>query len=193
MAFEKCTVRQYMDAMYRGDTSVFNPDELSEINTEYIDVAELYDLDELNKVSYIHFIDNRINSIKLSIKLQRDFIEEFGLPYLPSLPFFKPFGHIVTWNNDKEKFLEKLERIESSERKYKSILANSIKELKDGKKSKGIKEDTEPKIERQAFIRTLNSLGKIGYKIDYDKTTMEEVALMIKQQKEEVEEIQNRK
>lgn len=191
MAYENWTVRQLMNAWFRKDYSEMSEDELHTVKTEYIDTAGLYDENVFQKVTYIHFVSARINSIKLSIKLQKDFISEFGVPYKPAFPFLNKFGHRVKWNESEDEFLSQLDKIERRESRYTSILENEIVELKKLQKEAKIPEEEDEKTTRERFIRTVNTLGKIGYKIDYDKTTVEEMALMIKQQTEEVDSINN--
>lgn len=187
MAFEKYTVRQYMNAKYRDDFTITGiPEhEVNIAHTEYIDVAGLFQSEEFNKVSYIHFLNNRINTIKLSIRLQKDFLDNFDIPYQEGFKMFKKFGHNLYWNN-KEQFLRELTKIEMKENKYISQLEKNIKELKE-ERLKSIKKEVTVEQSRGSFIRTVNSLGKLGYKIDMDKTMLEEFAYMIKQQTEENE------
>jgi len=191
VAYENWTVRQLMNAWFKKDYSEMSEEEFYIVKTEYIDTAGLYDENVFQKVSYIHFINSRINSITLSIKLQKDFLKEFGLPYKPALPFLNKFGHRVRWNGDEEDFISQLDKVEKRESRYTSILENEMVELKKLQKETKTPEEDDDKLTRERFIRTVNTLGKIGYKIDYDKTTVEEMALMIKQQTEEVDSINN--
>jgi len=184
--YEDYTIREFMDALFKGKTDVISKDNLEIIYTEYIDTAGLYDLDEFNKVGYVHFLNSRINTVKLAIELQTLFLKEFKQPYKPNFTFFRKYGYKLEWNNDELDFLEQLASIQTRELKFVSQLEVKMKELVDDrkKKSKGAKEDN-AKEKRGSFIKTLNSLGKIGYKIDNYKTTVEELAYMIKEQVEQ--------
>lgn len=188
MAYEDITINQFIKAWFKGDRTVMDEPTFQTVYTEYIDTAALYETDEFNQVTYIHYLNNRVNSIKIAIRLQKEFINNFDIPFINDLAFFKKFGHIVYWNNDKERFLETLDKVENKEKRYISELEKAIKNLKDTrlKKNKGERTVAET---RAGFIKTLISLGKIGYKIDRDSTTVEELALMIKQQTEENESI----
>ncbi len=184
MAFENYTVRQFMNAWFKGDRSIITEEEYNNVYLEYIDAAGLYQSEEFERASTIHYYNNRINSIKIAIRLQKDFINNFEIPYLTGIPFFKKFGHILYWNNDIQDFILQLDKVEKKEKKYISLLEGKIKELIDEKAKNNTKEHT-VKQSRESFIKMLNSLGKIGWKIDNDKTTVEELALMIKQQTED--------
>lgn len=184
MAYENYTIREFMNAMFKDDRSVMDEDTLQLVNTEYIDTAGLYETEEFHEVTYIHYLNGKINSVKIAIRLQREFLEEFGVPYYKDFKIFIKNGYVVKWNNNKEDFLKTLLRIEAKETKYLSELENCIKKLTE-KRAKKIKQETTVKIERGSFIRTLNSLGKVGYKIDKDKETVEDLSYMIKQQIEE--------
>lgn len=173
-----------MSALFKADRSVMSEEEFKIVYTEYVDTAGLFASEEFSKVSYIHYLNNRINSVKLAIKLQKDFIDNFDIAYIDGLPFFKKFGHTIYWN-DKISFLKALDKIEKKEFKYISQLEKNYKELTESRIKKNRKEKTVEQT-RGSFIRTLNSLGKIGYKIQQDITTVEELAWMIKQQSEEV-------
>ena len=97
----------------------------------------------------------------------------------------------MVWRN-KEDFLAQLKRVELKEAKYISKLETSIKELMDAREKREKEKDKNQikKINpRENWIRTINSLGKIGYKIDKRSTTVEDFAYMIKQQSEEYKSI----
>jgi hypothetical protein len=200
--YEDYSVRQFMNAWFKKDFSQMSEEHFNVAYTEYVDTAGLYETDEFERVTYIHFLNNRINSVKLGLRLQRMFLLEFDAPYQPAFSFFEEFGHYLKWTGDVGKFLADLEKIENKEKKYISVLEGKIKELNELKKNKSKKSEEEKDEEdkekdmnktREAFVRTLNSLGKIGYKIDKDTTTVEELALMIKQQQEEYESLKNRR
>lgn len=183
MAYEDYTIRQFMDASFKNDRTIMDEETFQTVNTEYIDTAGLYETEEFSKVTYIHYLNGRINSVKICVRLQREFIEEFDMPYLPGLEILKKNGHSIRWV-DKEQFMKSLELIENKEKKYLSELEGCIKNLTEYRKNKNNKEET-VKISRGSFIRTINSLGKVGYKIDKDKDTVEDLAYMIKAQVEE--------
>lgn len=182
--YEDITIRQFMNAMFKGDISVMTPEQLVLCNTEYIDTAGLYESDEFIKECYVQFLTTRINFIAIALKLQREFIQEFGFPYIPMLELFEKYGHYLLWENSKEDFLKKLIRVEKMEKVYISQLEIKIKELEEHRLTKDNK-DKPIKITRGAFIKNINTLNKLGYKIDYDRTMVEELAYMIKQQFEE--------
>lgn len=187
MAFENYTIRQFMQAWFNQDTSVMSIEEFDNVYTEYIDVAGLFQSEEFDKVVYIHFLNGRINTVNIFIRLQREFIKEFNIPYIEGFELLKDKGYILKWNNSIDDFENQLLRIEAQEKRYISELENCIKELIDFRKTKGKSEEEPLKKKREGFIRTLNTLGKVGYRIDKDKDTVEDLALMIKQQFEEME------
>ena len=184
MSFENYTIKEFIDAMFAGKRDVISEEELGIVYSEYIDVAGLYDLDEFNRVAYIQFLNNRINSIRMAIELQRTFLVEFSLPYKPNFSFFKKYGYTLEWHGHPIDFLMQLKDVEQRERKHIAKLEIKMKELIDERKKKNTKETT-TKEKRGNFIRTLNSLGKVGYKIDNFRTTVEELAYMVKEQMEQ--------
>lgn len=184
MAYENYSIREFMNALFKNDRSVMDEETFQLVNTEYIDTAGLYETEEFSQVSYIHYLNGRINSVKIAVRLQRAFLDKFDVPYTPGFEVLKKNGHVVKWNKNKEEFLKSLERIENKEKKYLSELEGCIKKLTD-KRAKKINNEEPVQISRGGFIRTINSLGKIGYKIDKDKETVEDLAFMIKAQLEE--------
>lgn len=187
MAFENYTLKQFEDAWFKGDRDVMTQSVFDEVYSEYIDTAELWQSEEFDKVSYIHFLNNRINTVRLSVTLQKKFIDEFEVPYKPGFELLKKNGHYLKWNDSVEDFVKQLDKVENREKKYISELENEIKNLVTLRKNKNGGKEKTPKEQRQSHLRTVNSLGKIGFKIDKDKITVEEYALMIKQQSEEAE------
>ena len=195
MAYENYTIQQYMDAKYKGDRSVMSEEEFQIVQTEYIDTAGLYESEEFSKVCYITFVSGRINSVNTAIRLHREFINHIGQPYLPGFEFMKLKGHKLYWNKNYpdriEDFLKQLEKVEQRERKWTSILENEIKNLTEMrlKKKNGVKDDeTGEKEKRGGFIKTINSLRKIGYPIVLKENTMEEFSYMVKQAREDAKE-----
>lgn len=192
MAYENYTIDQFMKAWFKKDYSNIKEDEFNTVYTEYIDTAGLYNSEDFEKVAYIYFLNNRINCIKIGIESHKKFIEEFSVPFIDNFEFFaNKLGHILKWRNDKEDFLKQLDLVEVKERVYTSKLELKLDELKKSREKRKNENQTE-KQTRHSIIRTINSLGKIGYAIDKSKTTVEEFSLMIKQQTEEIEELNSR-
>jgi hypothetical protein len=185
MAFENFTIEQFMKALFEGDRSESGiPEKLFEVVfNEYADYAGIYSSEEFEKSAYLHFLLNRVNSIAIAIKLQADFLSEFGFPCEEKLKFFLRFGHRIVWTGDKDKFVNDLIAIKSSESRYVSKLNMTYKELEDIKSKKG-SEDISKKEQRKSFIRLINTLSKNGYTIDKKKTSVEEFAIMINQELE---------
>ncbi len=183
--YDEITVRQFMNALFRNDRSVMNDKQFKTCYDEYVDTTGLYETDIFNKECYIQFLTTRINVIAIGIKLHSDFVEEFGKPYVSQLKIFNQYGHFPLWKNDKDKFLKDLTRIGKLEKVYISQLEAKVKELEEIKSKNVDDKPMDINKSRGNFIQTLNSLGKVGYKIEKDNTTVEELAYMIKYQLEE--------
>jgi hypothetical protein len=187
--YEDISIKTFIKAWFNEDRSELTKEQFDEVYNEYINTAKLFESEQFAKVSYLHYVNNRINSISIAIDLQRKFLKTFDVPFEENLKFFMKFGHRLIFK-DKESFLQVLNRIELKEKKYISIAENTLKEIISNKSKKSKGEFT-LKQSRESFLSMLNSLGKIGYKIDKDTTTVEELALMIKQQSEEVAQVKN--
>lgn len=197
MAYEKYTVEQFMSAWFSKDYSVLNEEEFTIVYAEYQDTSGLFLTEDFEKQSFIHHLNARINYVKMFVRLQRDFIKEFDIPFIRDFEYFKTeYGHYLIWKGDLKDFKKQLDSVESREVQNTVFLEEKIAELNESRKNKGkVKQnDSEETLKksRESFIRMLNSLGKIGYTLDKKTTTVEELALMVKQQMEEVEESNNK-
>ena len=98
-----------------------------------------------------------------------------------------PSPSILVPAKEIDDFLKQLDKIEHKERKWTSILENEIKNLTD-MRAKKIKKEVPQKEARGSFIKTINSLRKIGYPILLKENTMEEFSYMIKAAREDAKE-----
>ena len=186
MAFENYNIRQFINACFNNDFSEISEDDFSIVYSEYLDESGLFMSDSFEERGAIHRLNSRINYVKLFIRLQRQFIDEFDMPFIRDFENIKNnYGYSLKWNNDKDDFEKQLSKIEMKEVKYEDTLKKKIDDFVKKNSDKEDKKDKEVKLSRTSFIRMINSLSKIGYRIDKDKTTVEELAIMIKQQLEE--------
>lgn len=172
-----------MRAWFKNDYSEISEKIFKVAYSEYIDTSERFANKEFELVSQIHYLNNRINCVKLCIIIQKEFINNFGKPYIPDFGSFKKFGYTLYWKNNINDFLLALTRIESTEKKNVIKLEAAKKKLIEERAKSNSGESSDlTKESRHDFIKMLNVLGKIGYKIDKDKTTVEELALIIKEE-----------
>lgn len=196
MAYEKYVIEDFMSAWFEKNYSVITEEEFKIVYAEYLDTSGLFLSDEFERRAYIQHLHSRINAVRIYVRIQREFLQEFDVPYSLDFERFKfKYGYNLIWKNDKDEFESQLKKVEKREQKFVSTLEEKIKELIEARKSQSnsFEEDEEEldkslKKGRVSFIRMLNSLSKIGYRIDKKSTTVEELALMIKQQMEESEE-----
>lgn len=196
-----CSVRQFMQCSFDDKLKVLIIDgEASEqdlkaafeyIYAEYVDYSDLYQSQEFEIVAYINSLDTRIQTIRRFVDLQRKFLVQFDMPYLPGFEMIKRYGHHIYWDAnypDKDVFLKKLAQIEMKEKKYETKVNQKVQELIDLRKKRVHKEHTILES-RKHFVTMLTRLQKAGFVIDKDKTTVEELALIIKDQRDQNEEI----
>lgn len=172
-----CSVRLFMTCLYDKDTSGLNGGNFENIFTEYVDLSGIGETREFDLLTGIHNIQTRMTFIETMLIIQRRFYYEFEIPFVDAFQDLKKYGHHLKWDpNNPVAFLKQLETIEIIEKKSQAELDAKYKELKTLKKD-GVKSDHNGRID---FIRQMNALNKDGYKIDKDKTDMEEYALMIR-------------
>ncbi len=184
--YEDFTVKEFMDAWWKSDRSVMSEEQFQQVKNEYIDTSGQYDKNEFSKKMYIDYLLNRKNSISIWIEAQLKFLEEFEIPFLPSIDFLKRFGHNIKWE-DKNSFIKQLVRVKKREFKYVSILEVTIKELEEIKLKQ--KKEREKSVQKESsqdeFIAMIISLRKCGYEIKLKETTVQELSHCIKKQIEE--------
>lgn len=194
-----CNVDKFMACRFKEKYKVLllegnaTDEELREtfeyIYAQYVDYSGLYLTKEFEMSAYIHYLDVRIETIDRFILLQRKFIEEFNAPFVPAFGLLKKYGHHLVWNHkypDADLFLRKLEKIELKEDKFRTIRNTKIDELMELRKKHVNKEHT-PLESRKEFIIMLNRLGQAKFHIDKQQTSVEELALMIKDHRDQVE------
>lgn len=200
-----CCIKKFMQAWFEGKVSVLvvsgeaTDEDLNEaferIQLEYIDLSGLAESTELDMNVNIHHLNTRINAIKAMLYIQREFLQQFGLPLIPGLPDFKRYSHVIYWDfkrPDAEAFLKRLRQIELKESRFIAELDKCIKELIEFKEKQKKGEVTITQSRKQ-FVRNMNTLNRAGFNVDKDKTSVEEYALMLKDYKEEVTQQENKK
>jgi len=190
MAYEKVTIEEFMEAWFEQKNERLSESDFKIVYAEYLDASGLFMSDDFEKRSLIHHLNSRINYVKMFIRLQRDFMKEFDMPFIRDFESFKDtYGYVLKWKGDLKEFESQLKKIETRQIKHDSFLEEKIQELNEHRAKMQQTKKDEPEVDlkksRMSFIRMLNSLGKIGFKIDKKTTTVEELALMIKQQLEE--------
>jgi len=183
MQLSDITVRIFMRCLFNKDYE--GVDNWEELYTAYIDLSGMGESRHLQLMVTIHNLQVRLSFIQGWLEFQKTWTKQFKEPFIEGFKDMEKFNHRVTWDPGKPlDFIEQLKRIEAKEKRNVAELDLQMKELDELMKTKKHKEKA---TDRADFIRMLNTLGKEGYKIDRDKTDMEELSLMIKQHSEEVE------
>lgn len=174
-----CSVRVFMTCLFDHDYTQLEGGDFEKIFTEYIDISGIGETKELELMVAIHNIQTRITYIDAQVDIQKKFLHNFGIPFVNAFEDFKKYNHRLSWDPENpDKFVTQLQRVVVIEKKFHAELDTKVAELKKLKKD-GVQPNSNG---RRDFVRRLNNLGKEGYQIDKDKTNMEEVALMIRDQ-----------
>lgn len=200
-----CSVEKFMKACFDNKLKVLliegeATDEdlqkaLELVYAEYVDASGLYETREFEMNAYIISLGVRIGTIKEFIKLQRAYISNFNVPYARGFHIAKKYGHNLYFDFDHpdvEGFLKKLDSIVAKEKKYEIKQDISIKELIEFKKKK-VKKEFNLLQSRKQFVSMLVRLQQQKFVIDKKETTMEEVAIMVKESRDQYEEDKARK
>ncbi len=185
--YENVTIKKFMKSWFNEDYSELSKEDFDTCYSEYIDAAGLFATEEFDIIANINYLNNRVNTVQMFVSLQKQYLEQFDEPYINALSFLRKFGYKLEWKGNNEEFINKLDKVLLMDSKYQVQLDTKMKQLFEYRKKKQGGEETTIKQTRESFIRMLNGLGKIGYKIDKNETTVEELALMLKQQSEESE------
>jgi hypothetical protein len=165
----------------------------NEIYTEFIDLSGMAETNELEISKSIFYLNSRVKKIELYILLQRESLNKLGVPCIVAFDKIRIYGHKLKWNKehpDIEDFKRQLNIIETNEKRYNHELLAKQKELLDVMKKKQ-NGDVTVWQKRKEFVRLKNNIGKFGFKIDNEKTTVEEFALMVHDYNEAIE-LQNK-
>lgn len=196
----ECTVKQFMQCSFEGkhrvlllsgeatDLQVRQAFEL--IYAQYTDLSGLYQTREFELSAYIDSLDKRVHTVDRFLELQRLFIAEFSSPFVPGFYLVKKYGHAFHWNHENPQidlFAKKLAQVEMKEKKYRTILNAKINELIEFRK-KHIKKEFTLLESRKEFITGMNRLQQAKFVINKNETTVEELALMIRDSRDQQEE-----
>lgn len=189
--FMQCTYEQkYRVLLKEGDAPDDQLQAAAEyIYAQYVDFSGLYLTREFEMCAYINFLDTRNQTIKRFLELQKISLLHFDAPFVPAFETIKKYGHKLWWNAespDLELFKRKLSQVESKEAKYKTKVEEKVKELIAFRARQHNKQFTLLES-RKNFISMLNRLQQSRFVINKNETTVEELGLMIKDQRDEVE------
>lgn len=176
--FDKC----FDDLVISGE---FTEDEKKSawksIYTEFIDLSGMIESREFDLLKTIFYLDCRVKKINLLLYIQRVSIEKIGVPCIGAFDNIRMYGHRLIWDKehpDLQTFLKRLTDIETKEKRYQMELELKTKEFFELKKIQA-SGDIPIQQKRKDFIRSINNLQKYGYVIDYEKTTVEALGIMI--------------
>lgn len=195
-----CNVKQFEDCSFKNNLRVLliegdaTDEELraafEHIYEQYVDFSGLYETREFEMSAYINSLTVRVNTVHEFARLQREFISQFDIPFVPGFYLVKKYGHTLSWNHDSPDiagFLERLQRVEAKEVRYKAELKRKETELFEFQKKKITKEFTLLESRRQ-FLTQILRLQQAKYVINKKETSVEELSYMIRDQKDLQEE-----
>lgn len=200
-----CSIRAYMAAGFDDNLKVLiisgepSDQELLEafeaIHEEYMELSGSGSSGDYILIKQVKYLRARLESIYNFIKIHRTCIAEIGEPFHPAIADLKKLGHKLNWDPEKPdvaKFLKDLDAIKRKERRTESELMNKLRALEVlQEREKG--QHRSQQQQRIAFVAMVNNLGKAGYRIDKDKTSMEELGLMTRDYLAELEALNNKK
>lgn len=200
-----CNVEKFMKACFDNKLKVLliegeATDEdlqkaLELVYAEYVDASGLYETREFEMQAYIQMLHVRTTVVSEFVKLQRSYITYFGVPYVRAFHIAKKYGYSLYFDfehTDIEGFLKKLDSIESKEKKY--FIQKDIKEKEFFEfKKKQIKKEHTLLQSRKQFVSMLVRLQQQKFVINKSETTVEELAIMIREQRDQNEEDKARK
>lgn len=188
----ECSIRIFMACKFdndleqlivkgdKSDTTEFSKKELTEawdnVLAEYIDLSGDSPA-EVEMMKGIVYLQARNKSIELGLFVQYESINKLGHPMFEGFQVLRKKGYKLIWNSDKDYFIQQLESIKAKEARFHAELEKKRKDLstyRDKEKQGPAKE-----AGRATFISMLNELQRFGYVIDKDKTTAEDLAVMI--------------
>lgn len=174
LSFSTCTINDMMGYMFDGKT---HP-KWDEIYLEYIDASGIGITQEFDLLLAIHNLQTRLNAIPRYVQIQIACLHNFGELSSTITQKLAKYGYKIPANDP----LTYLSNISVKEKRFEHDLKSKEAQLEKVRASQ--KTGSEGKQARREFIRMLNHLGT-KYRIDRDKTTCEELALMVKDTNDE--------
>jgi hypothetical protein len=184
-----CTIKRFMQAWF---DNVREDIDFEAIHLEYVDLSGIGKTRQLELEARVHWINNRIERVKMLVYAERVAIIELSLPFSAGIEDLRSLGHKIYWDGDSKLFMELLTRIETKEKKYFGQLeiAQSELNLFIHEQNKGEAHTTIQS--RQMFISNIIMLRKSGHYIIENETTVETLALIIKSHNEDIERQNNK-
>lgn len=183
MLIEDIIINEYINAFYNENYSVYTKEQIEQAYCEYMDLSGMFETKQFQQLSYINYLKVRIAVLSPFVEVQRELISTFGEPHF-DFSLAERYHYKLVWKNDKKDFLIQLNKIEGRERKYITELRQKEK-IYEEEKDKANPQKKSLKESRIDFIRNITILGKNGYSINRNETTMEEYSIMIKDSTEQ--------
>lgn len=174
LSFSTCTINEMIGYMFDGKQ---HPN-WDAIYLEYVDVSGIGITQEYELLLGIHNLQTRLNAIPKYVQIQVACWHNFKELSEPVSQKLARYGYKIPTDNP----LQYLERVLPKEKRFLHDLKSKESQLVKVRESQ--KNGSEGKQARREFIRLLNHLGT-KYRIDRDKTTCEELALMVKDMNDE--------
>lgn len=175
---------------FEGDYNVLfegaPPEAWEAIYAEYIDLSGLANTGEYELIKTIHNLETRLRAVPEYAKVVAGCVASFGKIYAPAAQKLAKYGYKVP--ADPQQALTYLQTALSKEKRFEHDLKSAMASLEKLRAMK-TEQHNDVKKQRRQFIQEINSLGTI-YRIDRDKTTVEEYALMKREQMERMQEEQ---
>lgn len=171
-----CTVNQFIQGWFEG----VEIENFEDIYSDYIDISGLAETQEYSLLTTIHNLQARLIAIPHYVAVQDETVKIFGKYHPIATERLSRYGYKMPL--DVKLAPKMLSNVLSKEKRFRYDLQAAEDKLKALKKPESETQDL--KKQRRAFIKMLNSLGT-KYRIDRDKTTVEELALMVKESMEQ--------
>lgn len=187
---KNCTLNQMIACQFEGDYNVLfenaPPEAWEAIYAEYIDLSGLAATSEYELIKTVFNLETRLRAVPEYAKVVVGCVNSFGKLYAPAVQKLAKYGYKVP--DDPQKAVEYLQTALSKEKRFEHDLKAASASL-DKLRAMKTEQHNDVKRQRRQFIQEINSLGTI-YRIDRDKTTVEEYALMKREQMERIQEEQ---
>ena len=174
LTFSTCTINEMIGFMFDNKE---HPS-WEEIYLEYIDVSGIGITQEFDALLAIHNIQTRLNAIPRYVQVQVACWYNFKQLHPVATEKLARYGYKMPVSDP----LDYLSKIELKEKRYLHDLKQKEKQLAKIRETRT--EAPNSKKDRIDFIRMLNHLGT-KYRIDREKTTVEELAIMVKDANDE--------
>jgi hypothetical protein len=193
----ECNINQFLRAAFDDDLSILiisgkpSPKQLQEafenILTEFNDISgQSPMMDELVLMRQILILEARIKAVEMFLFADEQAAKHPTCPVIEDFSLYHKYGYSIEYHGDKKDFLRQLELIKQAEMSYRVDHQELCSELEALRKKD--EKQVRPTTSRVNFLKQIKNIELFyKYQIDFEKYSVERLAILIKDFREMID------